>query len=344
MCVCVCMCVCILSHSPLYMCKSIVYSGDFSHGVASSIKSAAKSGAQMRGDDKYQVGDVTVSTAKAAGEYTSKNRVRLAGAGGSSVGMIAGTVLLGPIGFVAGAFLGSSAGQRAMAAATGDPNKQELKDNGESRRSVTSTNKSGTQHHVSSTQPVDLLSSSSHMRPTLAPAANVEAEFVGIVASSDHRVVMVQAQLVDTPHTQNSSQDSMSVTGTMAHPLAVPASHQSQQLVARSQNWNQDETSEYSRQQITHGNHGSYQERRNSAQTQPIQHGMQTGGVPQRQTHIRGSYNNHANSTSPRPASTLSNSANSSSYYQQSRQQVDGREENSGYKFGDFTRSLFRKS
>ena len=336
-CVCVCVCVCILSHSPLFMCKSIVYSGDFSRGVASSVKSAAKSGAQMRGDDKYQVGDVTASTSKAVGEYTSKNRVRLAGAGGSSVGMIAGTVLLGPIGFVAGAFLGSSAGQRAMAAATGDPNKQEVKDSGESRRSVTSTNNSGTQHHVSSTQPVDLLSSSSHMRPTLAPAANVVAECVGTVASSDHRVVMVQAQLVDTPHTQNSSQDSMFVTG-------VPASHQSQQLVARSQNWNQDETSEYARQQITHGNHGSYQERGNSAQTHPTQHGMQTGGVPQRQTHTRGSYDNHANNTSPRPASTLSNSANSNSSYQQSRQQVDGREENSGYKFGDFTRSLFRKS
>ena len=319
------------------MCKSIVYSGDFSRGVASSVKSAAKSGAQMRGDDKYQVGDVTASTSKAVGEYTSKNRVRLAGAGGSSVGMIAGTVLLGPIGFVAGAFLGSSAGQRAMAAATGDPNKQEVKDSGESRRSVTSTNKSGTQHHVSSTQPVDLLSSSSHMRPTRALAANAVAECVGTVASSDHRVVMVQAQLVDTPHTQNSSQDSMFVTG-------VPASHQSQQLVARSQNWNQDETSEYARQQITHGNHGSYQERGNSAQTHPTQHGMQTGGVPQRQTHTRGSYDNHANNTSPRPASTLSNSANSSSSYQQSRQQVDGREENSGYKFGDFTRSLFRKS
>jgi len=229
--------------------------GDLSRGLVSSVKSAAKSGAQMRGDTTYQVGDVTASATLAAGEYTSENRVRLAGAGGGTLGMIAGATLLGPVGFIAGSFLGASAAKSTMTAATGDPKKEKLEDSRKSQRSVTSINNDGTPHHVLSTQPVDLLSSSNQFMPsyhnnqvpnvlnnpstitTLAPAANAEAELVGTVATSDYRVVMVRAQVVDPlsdllveptyHHTQQlytrsqaSSQDIMSTTGTMMHPLA----------------------------------------------------------------------------------------------------------------------------
>lgn len=317
--------------------------GDLSRGLVSSVKSAAKSGAQMRGDNIYQVGDVTATATKAAGKYTSENRVRLAGAGGSTVGMIAGAALLGPVGFIAGSFLGASAAQSTMTAATGDPKKKKLEDSKKSQRSVTSINNP---HHALSTQPVDLLSSSNQLLPsnhtnqvpnvlnnpstitTFAPAANVEAELVGAVATSDYRVVMVQAQVVDPP----------------SYSLAEPTYHHTQQLYTRSQNSSQDIMSQTGT--MVHP----------LAQTQSIQQNTQTDAVQQRQAQIRVS-RNHLNSTAPRTDSTSStslNSANNRSSDQQYRfgditrnivakgRQVDGREENSGYKFGDFTRGLFR--
>jgi hypothetical protein len=68
----------------------------------------------MRGDDNYQVGDLTAGTTKAVSNYASTNRVRLGGAGGSSIGMIAGLALAGPIGLVAGSLIGGSAGKASM--------------------------------------------------------------------------------------------------------------------------------------------------------------------------------------------------------------------------------------
>mmetsp|Transcript_3782 Transcript_3782/g.5904 ORF Transcript_3782/g.5904 Transcript_3782/m.5904 type:complete len:455 (+) Transcript_3782:1076-2440(+) len=98
--------------------------GDFSRGVASSVKHAAKSGAEARGDDAYQVGDFTSGTVKGLGNYTSENKCRLAGAGGSAMGMGLGAALLGPIGFVAGSMIGGSAAKSSMAALAGaDPKK-----------------------------------------------------------------------------------------------------------------------------------------------------------------------------------------------------------------------------
>lgn len=78
------------------------------------MKAASHAGTKMRGDDRYALGDFTVGSGKAAGRYASENRERLGGAGGASIGMIAGAALAGPIGLVAGSLLGSSAGQAAM--------------------------------------------------------------------------------------------------------------------------------------------------------------------------------------------------------------------------------------
>jgi len=150
-----------------------------------------------------------------------------------------------------------------------------------SQRSVTSINNAGTPHHVLSTQPVDLLSSSNQLMPsyhnkqvlnvlnnpstitTLAPVANAEAELVGTVATSDYRVVMVRAQVVD-PH---------------SYSLAEPTYHHTQQLYTRSQASSQDIMSTTGT--MMHP----------LAQNQPIQQNTQTGGVQRRQTQIRGSRN-----------------------------------------------------
>lgn len=82
--------------------------------MVASVNAAANSGASMRGDNQYAVGDFTAGTSKAVGQYASKNRERLGGAGGSSIGMVAGAVIAGPIGLVAGSLIGSSAGKSSM--------------------------------------------------------------------------------------------------------------------------------------------------------------------------------------------------------------------------------------
>jgi len=51
--------------------------------------------------------------------------VRLASAGGGTLGMIAGAALLGPVGSITGSFLGASAAKSTMTAATGESEKRE---------------------------------------------------------------------------------------------------------------------------------------------------------------------------------------------------------------------------
>ena len=70
----------------------------------------------MRGGDSYELGDLAVGTATAAGEYASGNRERLASVGGSAMGMVAGAALLGPIGILAGGLLGGSDGKSTVKA------------------------------------------------------------------------------------------------------------------------------------------------------------------------------------------------------------------------------------
>jgi hypothetical protein len=97
-----------------------------------SVKGAISQGKSFRGvssDSKYQFGDFTrgvmhsmqqvpdagvTGTAASINQYTSDNKSRLAGAGGSSIGMIVGTAVAGPIGFIAGSMIGSALGSRAV--------------------------------------------------------------------------------------------------------------------------------------------------------------------------------------------------------------------------------------
>jgi len=188
--------------------------GDFTRGMLASVKSAAKSGAEMRGDDSYLVGDVTVGTARAAGTYASENRVRLSGAAGSTAGMVAGAALLGPVGFVAGAMLGGSAAQSSMRAVAGDP-KEKSKQDGQTQSSENSSSDLYQQNR----QAVDLLSGDGNYQSVPNDIANqnsstmnhatttsnltpiptsANAEVLGEVASADHRVVMVQAQVIES--------------------------------------------------------------------------------------------------------------------------------------------------
>jgi hypothetical protein len=99
----------------------------------------------MRGGDSdsysYQLGDFAAGTAKAAVEYTSDNRERLATVGGGTMGVVAGAALLGPaVGIVAGSLLGLLGGSVAKSivrAVGGDPKKDVLK--GEESQSCASS-------------------------------------------------------------------------------------------------------------------------------------------------------------------------------------------------------------
>jgi hypothetical protein len=88
--------------------------GDLTRGLIHSVKQAAKSGGDSRrgfgGGDSYRVGDFSVGAAKSVAKYTTENESRLVTAGASGVGMAIGTAVAGPLGFVAGGYLGSKLG------------------------------------------------------------------------------------------------------------------------------------------------------------------------------------------------------------------------------------------
>jgi hypothetical protein len=136
--------------------------GDFTRGVVSSVKSAAKSGAEMRGDSEYMVGDVTAGAIKGAGSYAVENRCRLAGAGGSAYGMVAGAALLGPVGLVAGSLIGGAAAKSGMETITGDPKKEKQRIEAQSQYSAPPSNAAAPQgqssRRVSTNQAPDFFS------------------------------------------------------------------------------------------------------------------------------------------------------------------------------------------
>ena len=84
--------------------------GDLSRGIAGSARSITSNPA---------------AAASSAAEYTSENRVKLSGAGGAGIGMMAGMALAGPIGLVAGSIIGSQAARSAVAGAFGDPKQKQ---------------------------------------------------------------------------------------------------------------------------------------------------------------------------------------------------------------------------
>jgi hypothetical protein len=101
--------------------------GDLTRGTLTAIKQAAKTGSAMRGGDgSYQLGDLSAGAANSVGHYAGQNKQRLGSAGGSSLGMAAGALALGPIGLVAGCVLGGMAGAKAFGSSERDcPNSGE---------------------------------------------------------------------------------------------------------------------------------------------------------------------------------------------------------------------------
>jgi hypothetical protein len=187
--------------------------GDFSRGVVASVKAAANSGSNMRGDNQYAVGDFTSGTSKAMGQYASTNKERLGGAGGASIGMIAGAALLGPIGLVAGSLLGSSAGQASMRIGKKGDNKSEGAAGTENIRSVPVT----TSNHSSQEQPRDLLSEPMDYSPSRATHRNIAPpqhafQQVGMSAENPSRMTSYPSQ----EHAKNTA----AATVQSSHPLA----------------------------------------------------------------------------------------------------------------------------
>ena len=146
----------------------------------------------MRGSDRYAMGDFSAGAVSATGEYVSQNSKRLAGAGGSAAGMIAGAAIAGPIGLVAGAMLGGAAVKSVV------PEKKKLEVVSDSSR-VPRDN----YHPLAANSPAaDLLSQGGstgcHSRRVAAPrATSAEATWIGDVAAASQPAVMVQAHVVN---------------------------------------------------------------------------------------------------------------------------------------------------
>jgi hypothetical protein len=175
----------------------------------------------MRGSDSYAVGDFSAGAATAAGDYATNNRLRLAGAGGSAIGMLAGVAIAGPIGLIAGSFLGASAGKTSMRAVSGDPEDSsaklmEGKTSGSEQNSGFPANSTLGGSNTRGHEVPDFLAPSNINDSTSIPgisslaSTTVEAELIGDVADVRHRTVMVQAQIIERPRTSFSGSDNQS--------------------------------------------------------------------------------------------------------------------------------------
>ena len=90
--------------------------GDFTRGSIRAVGNAMVTGAERRRGDssRYEVGDLTTGVASSAGQYVGENKARLGSAAASGVGMTIGLAVAGPIGLVAGSYLGAKAGGHAL--------------------------------------------------------------------------------------------------------------------------------------------------------------------------------------------------------------------------------------
>ena len=86
--------------------------GDFTRGLIRGGREASKKGAQMRGGDgsEYIVGDMTAGAVSGVTEYAGNNKKKLASSAGSGAAAMVGLAVAGPLGFVAGSYLGGKAG------------------------------------------------------------------------------------------------------------------------------------------------------------------------------------------------------------------------------------------
>ena len=72
-------------------------------------REASKKGSQLRGDNEYVPGDMTAGTVAGMVEYTSNNKSKLAKSAGSGSAAMVGLAVAGPLGFIAGSYLGGKA-------------------------------------------------------------------------------------------------------------------------------------------------------------------------------------------------------------------------------------------
>eukprot|EP00557_Chaetoceros_sp_GSL56_P002825 CAMPEP_0176501538 /NCGR_PEP_ID=MMETSP0200_2-20121128/14213_1 /TAXON_ID=947934 /ORGANISM="Chaetoceros sp., Strain GSL56" /LENGTH=2268 /DNA_ID=CAMNT_0017900429 /DNA_START=305 /DNA_END=7111 /DNA_ORIENTATION=+ len=89
--------------------------GDFTRGIVHGVRENAKTGANMRGDPgTYVPGDLIAGSSMAAGGYVKNNKEKLSAAGGAGIGATVGMVVAGPLGFIAGSYLGGKAVQNVV--------------------------------------------------------------------------------------------------------------------------------------------------------------------------------------------------------------------------------------
>ncbi len=91
------------------------------------MSETTKAGAMARRGDssEHRAGDFIVGASKSVGDYTSSNKSRLGGAAGSTIGMVAGAALLGPVGLVAGSIAGGMALSNALKDKKATPSSEE---------------------------------------------------------------------------------------------------------------------------------------------------------------------------------------------------------------------------
>jgi len=91
--------------------------GDFTRGTLRGVNKATKSGAEQRRDnDRVYVpgSDFTAGTTTSISKYAKSNKSKLVEASAGGAGAMIGFAVAGPLGFIAGSYLGGKIGSRAI--------------------------------------------------------------------------------------------------------------------------------------------------------------------------------------------------------------------------------------
>ena len=300
--------------------------GDISRGVAGSVRSLTSNPS---------------AAASSAAEYTTENRVKLSGAGGAGIGMVAGMALLGPVGLVAGSIIGSKAARAAVTGALGDPKAQQDQ----------TTTKSPTEARGFSENVAD--------RRDTAFEASVSSQASANAAPSQRRHPNLQAEHIrsldgrlaeNKRETQVPTIEQINRASVMEYPR--PGQQQTPYSVYSSigdPNRTSYHTSQHTQSHPSYAGHARDDPTPQHQQSHQQFHNprlQQHNHQPQEGAHYRQNFDqssmqhNHQQYHQRAPSQQQQRHGLISGVIARGKQQR-GQDPNSSYKFGDFTRGLF---
>lgn len=352
--------------------------GDITRGIVRGTSDATRRGARSRGSDGYDYvpGDFTVGAVKGMGEYAGNNKQKLASAGGAGVASVIGMAVAGPIGFMAGSYLGSKVGESAVKGNTSNDSRKVIQNKDSMKQS--SQYEQHTVHSQMRSTYMDKIPDQAHRTVTNQfGTSNVEGINNGSSLDQYDPFNGPQHNYPVDKSTHNPTHTTQSTVHHInSHHRQSPAGKQSRAINVHQQSFQPNsQASQYQTSQ-SYISQSSYP---TPPLTKPLQgynasHGMPLGSNHHHQTlssqrqfestaaNARQQYFHTNQTNQPHPShahnSQMYQARNNSQHQNQAQKgyqfgdftkniinkgkESDGRGKQDGYKFGDFTRGLFK--